>query len=460
MAREVSMVSPETPAICVVITAHNYGHYLDQCIQSVLVQKDPPSWCLMVIDDGSTDETPYVLEKYSQNPHIVVLRLNGVGLACAGNRGISLSRSEWVIRLDADDWLEPDALRTLYDGANQAGADVAYGDLHLVSERGLSFGVLSQSSMVLGRGLERAPVGSGMLYRRSVWEEISGYDESLRYQEDFDFWLKVSERCTVVHVARALYAYRQHGASMSTNRRPRFSCRAQVKRSAAIRRGLTTNGGVLAVVDAVPPFNSRISSMASIFTLDGVSLIERTLNQLSSICGLSKIVVRADNSDVQEWVRNHGLQLIDGGVNFAGVSDPAEQHKLSELGNFAVVLGCNPYFPLLESYRYQETLDTLVLGGYSRVDIVISDPNESLMPAADGWTSIGERVGYTPQDCRWNKVASATGTTAARMGAYSGGRGCVEIASPEDQVVRDADSLRVAEFVWHELLKNSRKAGG
>ena len=177
----------QRPEIGIVVTAHNYGRFLEQCIQSVIGQQNAPTWCMVIVDDASSDGTPEILRHYTTDSRIKSLRLTGEGLARASNRGIAEMDTPWVLRLDADDWLMPEALRRLHGHAISFDSDIAYGDLHLVNQQGSDIGVLSQSDDIIGSALERSPVGSGMIYRRDVWQSVGGYDESLYYQEDFDF---------------------------------------------------------------------------------------------------------------------------------------------------------------------------------------------------------------------------------------------------------------------------------
>ena len=63
------------------------------------------------------------------------------------------------------------------------------------------------------------PVGSGMIYKKKVWEQLNGYDENLKFQDDLDFWIKIKKKkkYKIFHINQYLYYYRNHKTSMSKN---------------------------------------------------------------------------------------------------------------------------------------------------------------------------------------------------------------------------------------------------
>src|SRR5690606_22141891 len=92
--------------VTVVITCYNYGHYLQQSIKSVKGQSHS-NYQLIVVDDGSTDDTAAICAEY---PEIVYVSTKRVGVAMARNSGVLYSKGSHVLFLDADDWLYPEAL--------------------------------------------------------------------------------------------------------------------------------------------------------------------------------------------------------------------------------------------------------------------------------------------------------------------------------------------------------------
>ena len=96
-----------TPLISVVITNHNYRRYLGECIDSALSQIYP-NIEVIVVDDGSTDNSAALLQSYGKR--ITIIIQNNKGVASARNAGIFKSKGEWVAFLDADDSWRPEKL--------------------------------------------------------------------------------------------------------------------------------------------------------------------------------------------------------------------------------------------------------------------------------------------------------------------------------------------------------------
>ncbi len=207
--------------VSVVIPTYNYARFLPQAIDSALVQTHPPLE-VIVVDDGSTDETPRVLAGYGDR--IRVIRQANGGAGAARNTGIAAARGEYIAFLDADDvWLP----RKLELQMARFEADPELGLVHCGAE------VVDDQSRLTGfmiNGLEgwvaadllrldREVMGPGsnIVVPRRVAEEMGGFDERLPPSEDWDFSYRIAARYRVGYVAEPLIRYRQHGAGIHLN---------------------------------------------------------------------------------------------------------------------------------------------------------------------------------------------------------------------------------------------------
>jgi len=424
--------------IGVIITARNYARYLPRCIESVLAQGETPPWSLLIVDDGSADQTPAVIAGYRNHPRVATMRLPGVGLAAAGNAGIARLATEWILRLDADDWLLPGAVAALHGHVLSAGADAAYGELCLIDAADRELFPLSQDPAVIGDGMIRSPVGSGMLFRRRAWDAVGGYDESLRYQEDFDFWLRFTERFHAVHLRRAVYAYRQHRDTMSSNRRERAAARREVKRRAVKRRGLTANS-VHVVLATGLPIAARAAGTAALALLNGETLLERLLRQLGSeALGVAATIVSGEG-EVERWARKRGLAVMPPAPDVGAIGDPRLLERQAFPVDAEFVLVISPYYPFLEPARFAEALDTLLLGGLGRLDTAVAEPFTRLLPEDGEWL---EADGPAEGAALPGALRLAGGVTAFHRPQTR--RGALEIFPPEDFLVTDARTLALA----------------
>ena len=186
--------------IAAVIPTFNYGRYVARAIESVQRQTRPPDE-IILIDDGSTDDTEAVLRRFGDS--IRVLHTARVGVSKARNTGWRAASAELIALLDADDcWLPTKLTRQLEEMAEHPDA-IAVGcgnRIRDASGRELLTRFYPNPSADRGERLRqiatrRAWVGSsnsGVLVRRAVLEQVGGFDESLSAAEDWDLWLRLA----------------------------------------------------------------------------------------------------------------------------------------------------------------------------------------------------------------------------------------------------------------------------
>ena len=210
-------------SISVIIPAYNYAHFLPRTLRSVLGQEtgDVPVE-VIVVDDGSTDNTPEAVRGFDGNIHYI--RQGNQGLSGARNTGMARAAGEALVFLDADDLLLPGALASQWATLRQhpsanisvcrnymATASDAEGPLTLAGCYGLHRG----SFAVHMCHANIAPVHAYMV-RREVAQRAGPFDATLRACEDYDFWIRcLMAGGRMVGNAAGRVVYRKHGDSMS-----------------------------------------------------------------------------------------------------------------------------------------------------------------------------------------------------------------------------------------------------
>ncbi len=117
------------PLISIIVPVYNTEKYLDKCIQSVLAQTYT-NWELLLIDDGSTDSSGAICDKYAaEDSRIRVFHKENGGVSSARNLGLDNAKGEWITFVDADDWVEASMLKELRSEALSNNADYVYCDL-------------------------------------------------------------------------------------------------------------------------------------------------------------------------------------------------------------------------------------------------------------------------------------------------------------------------------------------
>lgn len=207
----------EEPFVSIVITCYNQARYLGDAIRSALAQTHARRE-VIVIDDGSTDDTAGVAARY---PAVNYVRQPNSGLSAARNSGIRESRGEFLIFLDADDRLLPNALRAGLD-CFLIRPECAFvsGHYRMMLEDGTpqpDFERWPPESDAYRTLLQRNYVGmhATVMYRRAAFEAVGGFNSGLPTCEDYEMYLRIARGHPVHSHGQVVAEYRRHDAAMS-----------------------------------------------------------------------------------------------------------------------------------------------------------------------------------------------------------------------------------------------------
>lgn len=121
--------------VSIIVPVYNVENYLNDCIQSVLNQTYK-EWELIIVDDGSTDNSPKICDTYACYDRIIVVHQVNGGLSNARNTGIMTSSGEYLYFLDSDDTIEPDTIESHVKMLESCNLDISLSDVYIVSESG------------------------------------------------------------------------------------------------------------------------------------------------------------------------------------------------------------------------------------------------------------------------------------------------------------------------------------
>jgi glycosyltransferase involved in cell wall biosynthesis len=207
--------SSREPPVTVVVPAYNHASTLPAAVDSLLAQ-DYPALEIIVLDDGSTDDTRSVLARYGAG--IRWETHANMGQAATLNKGWGMSNGEFLGYLSADDFLYPGAVRySVAELVSNPGAAAVYCDFDLVDPAGNRMRKVSRPEFRLEHVLTTldCPPGPGAFFRRSAYASAGGWNPELRQIPDFDFWLRLARQGKFVHVSESLAAWRVHPGSQS-----------------------------------------------------------------------------------------------------------------------------------------------------------------------------------------------------------------------------------------------------
>ena len=200
---------PSSTLVSVIVAAHNEERYIGRCLRSLLAQRFArDKYDVIVIDDGSTDRTAAILATFGDDITVIQNGVN-MGLPASLNRAITSTRSKFIVRVDADDYVNSSFLDVLYMFlAENPQFDAAACDYLLVDDREE---VLTRSDAM------KEPIACGIMFRTEQLIDIGLYDETFLRHEDRDLRLRFLDRYSIHHIPLPMYRYRRHDANITND---------------------------------------------------------------------------------------------------------------------------------------------------------------------------------------------------------------------------------------------------
>lgn len=196
--------------VSVIIAAYNCEKTIERALESVFAQTLPDKdYEIIVVNDGSTDSTPDVLEKHREK--ITVINQSNFGLAAACNQGISVSRGDYLIRLDSDDYFHKELLQSTTDILeSQPQYHCVYTDRYEIGE---SNG--HEEIVQVGENNVFDMVGCGILFRRDVFYQIGVYRAILF--EEYDIMIRLFDSgLKGFYLPQPLYYYVRNASGITS----------------------------------------------------------------------------------------------------------------------------------------------------------------------------------------------------------------------------------------------------
>ena len=201
-------VGPKEFDLTIVVPAFNAEKWIEQCLDSILSQKTHYHYIVEVIDDGSTDRTAELVDRYQENEHIHVSHQQNQGYSGARNTALKRLRSDYVMFVDSDDYLLPGAIELLLDKGYEDHADIVEGNAFKFDQTGrLALVKPLTSKQIMGVPWMKAI--------RSVLFENVEFPEGYLYEDTIIGSLVVPRAKKVVIVPDEVYAYRIHPNSIT-----------------------------------------------------------------------------------------------------------------------------------------------------------------------------------------------------------------------------------------------------
>lgn len=287
--------------VTVYVTNHNYGKFIKQAVDSVLNQTFQ-DFELIIIDDGSTDNSREVIEQYADREKIKIIYQKNKGLIYTNNIALRASQGKYIVRLDADDFLDSSALLVLSNALEKnEEAGLAFPNYYEIDEKGEILRLIQRLDFTKDVELLDLPAhGACTMIRTKCLREIGGYDDQFTRQDGYDLWLKFIRKYKVINVETPLFYYRQHGSNLTKDETKLLETREQIKEKYKQREALKANA-----LCVIPIRGPRYNSNSIAFLeLNGITVMEYKINEVLKASNISKIVVSSPDESVLDFLKS------------------------------------------------------------------------------------------------------------------------------------------------------------
>ncbi|GLX86650.1 hypothetical protein tloyanaT_29030 [Thalassotalea loyana] len=358
--------------VTVYITNYNYGAFIEEAIESVLAQSYPAIEVL-VIDDGSTDQSHEVINQYIDHERINVIYQKNQGLTKTNNVALRLAKGKYIVRLDADDVFKADAIENLVKSFVDDKIAMVFGNWDVVDEHRNFIHSYKRHDFENDVTLMDCPAhGACTMFRTDYLRSVGGYDEDLRCQDGYELWFRIVEKFEIKSLSEIIFEYRRHGSNLTGNE----------------EKILTTRSGILKKISAnkdvnIRPFaflpirGSKLDSRSMPFeTLGGKYIIDIVLEEVVKSQLFEKIVVSTPDervithilefySEVVEIDRRHAsTAMINTGLDDVVKGFITNNDSFKELTH-GVLFGIER--PFNKKYLIESALDIAAIFGVDNV---------------------------------------------------------------------------------------------
>lgn len=194
--------------VSIIIPTFNYDRYIARAIRSCIEQSFSGSdFEIIVINDSSKDSTKYILASYGHWIRVIENDENK-GLPHSRNQGILNATGDFIVTLDADDYLHKDFLKICYLYMQFNGCDAVATDYYLVDDN---------EKIIRRVSAQEMPIACGIMFRKHQMLDVGLYDASLAIAEDVDFRLRFEKKFRMEQMNLPLYRYRMHKNNLTSD---------------------------------------------------------------------------------------------------------------------------------------------------------------------------------------------------------------------------------------------------
>ena len=350
------------PLITIYITNHNYGKYLSKSINSVLKQTYS-NYELIIIDDGSTDNSKNIIRKYQNLKNIKIIFQKNKGLLVSNNIALKLSNGDYITRLDADDWLDENFLQVM---VNELKKDPKIGmifcNYFLVNSKGHIQSQFLRHDFKKVKLLDQPAHGACCLINVKCLKLIGGYDEKFKSQDGVDIWVRLIQKYKVKNINLPLFYYRQHGKNLTINTRKLFNSRDKI-----LAKNVKNKKNIKDTVCIIPIRGNNEDSIA-LKKINSITVLKRLILELKKTKKIKKIIVSSPDNKIISYVKKNfknSVLTVKRDNDLAGFNIPIHKTLISIIKNikhkFIIdsILQVTVDHPLLNSKNFDSAISIM-----------------------------------------------------------------------------------------------------
>ncbi len=380
--------------ITVYITNYNYGNYIQQAIESVLSQ-DGVKYELIIIDDGSVDNSKSIIDSYQADERISIIYQKNKGLNVSNNVALHLAQGEYIMRLDADDYLEPHALKKLSDQLrDNKDVGLVFPDYYIVDATGEIIERHQRHDFSNVTLYDQAAHGACTMIRVEYLKALGGYNESYKCQDGYELWIKFVNKYKVVNINEPLFSYRQHGENLTSNENKILGTRAQI--NADYIKEYHINNKSIALI---PVRNKKDKFYRK--EINGEKLINIKIDQALKSNSASNVIISSPDEEVREEIdknllNNDQVLFHKRSLSSAQLNTSLNQ-SLLELNNgidekiksnLTSIVILDLTFPLISNIKIDDAVNTMLLFKADSLISVRPDTNKFFKHDGSGMKAI------------------------------------------------------------------------
>lgn len=392
---------PGKPLVTVYITNYNYGSYIKKAVDSVLNQTIS-DYEILIIDDGSTDNSKEIIEQYRDTPKVSVIYQQNKGLNVTNNVALNLANGKYFMRLDADDYLREDALEKLSQKLeSDQNLGLVFPNYYLVNKENIVISEEVRHDFDTDVQLyDQAAHGACTMIRTDYLKSLGGYNESYTCQDGYELWVKFTRKYKVSNVGQPLFYYRQHGANLTSNENKILDTRARINADYIAQSGKDTSALV------VIPVRGGEKDL-SFRKIGDSNFISRKVRQALDSKNKVKVVVSSPDENVLDAIdeelktsnqfyfhhRSKDSARLNTSLDLT-LQEILEEPEISSV-SFECICLLTVEYPFLKPHKIDDAIHTMYLFGSDSLLSVKADSATYYNHKGDGLHPIMHRDQFT-----------------------------------------------------------------